>query len=157
MRRPSLALARRTALESLGSRSLCGILATLIAACGESGDARRPTDVVAQVSDDISTVVNVRWKTDEVSGGYVQYGPTEAMEDVDNAVEGCTLRVLDGEDAKAELDLVTGRAIVGAIQRRRAQRARIAQVLAADRNANGHRGNDRIGHSRTRRRQQRQE
>jgi hypothetical protein len=56
------------------------LLLALACACGDSEDARAPRDVVAEVSDDISTVVNVRWRTDEPSIGYVQYGPTEAME-----------------------------------------------------------------------------
>jgi hypothetical protein len=59
----------------------CALAAWLLAlGCGDSADPRAPRDVVAEVSDDISTVVNVRWATDEASIGYVEYGVTEEME-----------------------------------------------------------------------------
>ena len=57
-----------------------GILLALACGGGESGDARRPSAVLAQVSENISTVVNVRWTTEQASIGYIEYGPTEAME-----------------------------------------------------------------------------
>jgi hypothetical protein len=58
----------------------CGSWLALLTACGGSDDAGRPDDVVAEVSENISTVVNVRWTTSEPSIGYVEYGPSEAME-----------------------------------------------------------------------------
>jgi hypothetical protein len=69
------------------ARRLCGIpgaaLAVLFGGCGPSDDSTsvaRPKDVAAETTESISTVVNVRWTTDEPSVGYVQYGTTEAME-----------------------------------------------------------------------------
>jgi hypothetical protein len=58
----------------------CGTWFALLTACGGSDDAGRPDDVVAEVSESISTVVNVRWTTNEPSIGYVEYGPSKAME-----------------------------------------------------------------------------
>src|SRR5687767_1891071 len=64
---------------------LCLILAgslwllLLASACEEAQDPRAPRDVQAEVSDDIATVVTVRWTTDEPTIGYVEFGPTEAM------------------------------------------------------------------------------
>jgi arylsulfotransferase ASST len=54
-------------------------LAVLVAACGDSNDARRPSDVVAQVSEKIATVVVVRWTTSVPTTGYVEFGPTSAL------------------------------------------------------------------------------
>jgi hypothetical protein len=48
-------------------------------ACGDSVDPRRPAEVVAEVSPQISTVINVSWRTDEDAIGYVEYGTTEAL------------------------------------------------------------------------------
>lgn len=48
--------------------------------CDGSVDVSSPKDVAAEVAENISTVVNVRWRTDEPTIGYVQYGPTEVME-----------------------------------------------------------------------------
>ena len=57
------------------------ILAALwLAACGDDESPRRPRDVRAEVSENVATVVNVRWHTDEPSIGYVQYGPTPELE-----------------------------------------------------------------------------
>ena len=57
---------------------LAGVLA-IASACGESDDSRRPRQVAAEVSENIATVINVHWTTDEASRGYVQYGSTKAM------------------------------------------------------------------------------
>jgi hypothetical protein len=54
-------------------------LVTFAFACGDSADPRRPADVVAEVSPQISTVINVSWKTNEDAIGYVEYGATEAL------------------------------------------------------------------------------
>ncbi|HTV18344.1 MAG TPA: aryl-sulfate sulfotransferase [Polyangiaceae bacterium] len=57
-----------------------GALLTLCAlGCGDSVDPRRPAGVLAEVSPDITTVLNVSWRTDEDSIGYVEYGATEAL------------------------------------------------------------------------------
>jgi len=55
------------------------LVALLLGACGDSNDPRRPAQVVAEVSPDISTVIKVRWTTSEPTIGYVAYGPTEEM------------------------------------------------------------------------------
>ncbi len=57
-----------------------GAALLLTAACTDSDEATRPSDVAAELSEEISTVARVTWQTTEASIGYVQYGPTEAME-----------------------------------------------------------------------------
>jgi hypothetical protein len=54
-------------------------LALLVAGCGDASDARRPSHVVAQLSDQIATVVIVHWTTDAPTTGYVEFGPTRAL------------------------------------------------------------------------------
>jgi hypothetical protein len=54
-------------------------LALMLEACGGSPDARRPTDVVATVSDQIATVVTVRWTTAVPTTGYVEFGATAQL------------------------------------------------------------------------------
>ena len=55
-------------------------MVVLAGACGGgSPDAEAPTNVTAEVSATISTVVHVKWKTSEPSVGYVEFGPTQAM------------------------------------------------------------------------------
>jgi hypothetical protein len=73
--------------DGRAARAGCGIsgaaLAVLLCGCGPSDDSTsvaRPKDVVAEAIESISTVVNVRWTTDEPSVGYVQYGTTREME-----------------------------------------------------------------------------
>src|SRR5262245_38951689 len=56
----------------------CGLL--LASACDDSADSTQPRDVEAEVNESISTVVNVRWQTDEPSIGYIEYGPTQELE-----------------------------------------------------------------------------
>ncbi len=46
--------------------------------CGGSADPKRPSNVVAEVSDQIATVVHVRWTTDAPTTGYVEYGTAAA-------------------------------------------------------------------------------
>lgn len=61
----------------------CAAGAPLLAAvsgCGDTVELRRPMDVTAELSEDISTVVNVSWRTDAPAIGYVEYGTTEEME-----------------------------------------------------------------------------
>jgi len=48
-------------------------------ACGGSPDARRPASVVATVSEQIATVVTVRWTTSVPTTGYVEFGPTSQL------------------------------------------------------------------------------
>ncbi|HMI93709.1 MAG TPA: fibronectin type III domain-containing protein, partial [Polyangiales bacterium] len=48
--------------------------------CGDDPHPREPSQVEAEVSDDIATVVNVRWATGEPSIGYVEYGLSEKLE-----------------------------------------------------------------------------
>ena len=50
--------------------------ASLLAACGDSPDARRPVNVTAALSDQIATVVTVHWTTAVPTTGYVEFGPT---------------------------------------------------------------------------------
>jgi hypothetical protein len=55
-------------------------LAACLGACGSSSpDPDRPSQVVAEVSPTIATVVNVRWTTGNASVGYVEYGPTREL------------------------------------------------------------------------------
>src|SRR5690606_25787852 len=59
--------------------AILGLLA-LSSGCGDSGnDPRRPGDVSAEVSDSISTVVHVSWRTQEPTRGYVEYGKTREL------------------------------------------------------------------------------
>ena len=53
--------------------------ASLLAACGDSPDARRPVNVTAALSDQIATVVTVHWTTAVPTTGYVEFGPTGAL------------------------------------------------------------------------------
>jgi hypothetical protein len=55
-------------------------LLPLACACDEADDPRAPRDVSVEVSENIATVLAVRWATDEPTIGYVEYGPSEAME-----------------------------------------------------------------------------
>jgi len=52
--------------------AVASMLAPLAGACGS--DAELPTGVTATVSDDITTVVEVRWTTEDATAGYVEYG-----------------------------------------------------------------------------------
>jgi Arylsulfotransferase (ASST)/Purple acid Phosphatase, N-terminal domain len=56
------------------------LLVAFVCGCGDEPDPTAPSDVVAEVSATISTVVNVHWTTEKASIGYVEYGPTAAME-----------------------------------------------------------------------------
>jgi hypothetical protein len=54
--------------------------ALLLGACGsDAPDTRRPTDVVATLSDQIATVVTVHWTTSVPTTGYVEYGMTKQL------------------------------------------------------------------------------
>ena len=56
------------------------ICAALCLSCGPTEDlSTNPTDVRAEVSELVTTVVNVHWKTGTPSIGYVEYGPTEDL------------------------------------------------------------------------------
>jgi Arylsulfotransferase (ASST) len=54
-------------------------LCACLGACGDTANPKRPSHVVAEVSDKIATVVKVRWTTDEAAIGYVEYGPTPKL------------------------------------------------------------------------------
>jgi hypothetical protein len=56
------------------------VVAVALGACGENADPRRPSNVTAEISDAIATVVRVRWTTSDSSIGYVEYGATTALE-----------------------------------------------------------------------------
>jgi hypothetical protein len=57
----------------------CAILLLAAAACSDADAGQRPSEVSAEVSASINTVVKVRWKTDSPTIGYVEYGSTEAL------------------------------------------------------------------------------
>lgn len=60
--------------------AVIGAVAAL-GACATDPDAGiTPSDVTAEVSETIATVVNVSWSTEDPTVGYVEYGPTEDME-----------------------------------------------------------------------------
>jgi hypothetical protein len=48
----------------------------LLGACADGNNPTRPSQVVAEISSEIVTVVKVGWTTAEPSVGYVEYGPT---------------------------------------------------------------------------------
>jgi hypothetical protein len=61
-------------------RIVVATLSLFAGACGGSSpDPKAPTNVMAEVSLAIATVVHVRWTTTEASVGYVEFGPTQAM------------------------------------------------------------------------------
>ena len=65
-------------------KRVCGFvggltLALLCAACGDPADPMRPSGVIAEVSENIHTVVTVRWTTAVDTIGYVEFGPTREM------------------------------------------------------------------------------
>jgi hypothetical protein len=57
----------------------CTLLGGLALGCGSDDDAGAPSDVRAEVSENIATVVNVHWTTAEPTVGRVEYGPTSAL------------------------------------------------------------------------------
>ena len=62
----------RTALPaSIALLSLLG--------CGESDVLRHPSEVRAELTADVATVVRVSWRSDVTTVGYVEYGPTPEM------------------------------------------------------------------------------
>jgi hypothetical protein len=69
--------------RKLAGRGAIGMtlsLCALAAGCSDDdGGAASVTNVSAVVSDDISTVVHVRWTTETPSIGYVEYGPSEEL------------------------------------------------------------------------------
>jgi len=46
----------------------------MVLGCGESDAWREPSDVRAELAPDMATIVQVSWRTDEPSVGYVEYG-----------------------------------------------------------------------------------
>ena len=54
-------------------------LAAPVGGCGDSPDARGPSNVVATVSAEITTVVIVKWKTAVPTTGYAEFGPTAKL------------------------------------------------------------------------------
>lgn len=56
-------------------------LVPMVGSCTASNNSTPSdaTNITAKVSDDIATVVDVRWQTQEPSVGYVEYGLTEAL------------------------------------------------------------------------------
>lgn len=55
------------------------VLGALAWACGPADSGTDPTDVHAEVSERVHTVINVHWKTEMPSIGYVEYGPTRDL------------------------------------------------------------------------------
>jgi hypothetical protein len=65
-------------------RSSCfiGLCLASLAGCGgdeSNGESGDPSGVTAEVSEDITTVVNVSWTTSSETRGVVEYGPTEEL------------------------------------------------------------------------------
>lgn len=61
-----------------GYQRVCSWIALLaLWGCGDSAEPIRPTQVEAEVSEEVATVVTVRWTTERPTIGYVEYGPTE--------------------------------------------------------------------------------
>lgn len=59
---------------------LAWLLPALVLACGSELEPKRPSNVAVLPSAEIATVVTVSWHTDEPTIGYVEYGPSSAME-----------------------------------------------------------------------------
>jgi hypothetical protein len=76
---PSMRVAANDS-QSLIPLTLALVLAAGLPACGGGGgDARRPTNVAAEVAEQVATVVKVRWTTESPTTGYVEYGPTTTL------------------------------------------------------------------------------
>jgi hypothetical protein len=54
-------------------------VALVLIACGDASNPKRPSQVVATISDTIATVVKLRWQTSEPTVGYVQFGSTAGL------------------------------------------------------------------------------
>jgi hypothetical protein len=54
-------------------------LTLLLSGCSDAQDPKRPSNVVAELSEQVVTVVNVRWETDVATTGYVEFGPTREL------------------------------------------------------------------------------
>jgi hypothetical protein len=63
----------------LSLRACVVSVAALAWACGPTDVSNDPTDVHAEVSEHVVTVINVHWKTEKPSVGYVEYGPTREL------------------------------------------------------------------------------
>ena len=55
------------------------LVAALASACGPDETSTNPTDVHAEVSERVATVITVHWRTEKPSIGYVEYGATEDL------------------------------------------------------------------------------
>jgi hypothetical protein len=62
-------------------RGVAALIVLIAGGCGDADGAPAPVGVSAELSSSISTVVNVRWTTNEASIGYVEYGTSEALGD----------------------------------------------------------------------------
>jgi hypothetical protein len=63
-------------------RGCAALCFTLVFGCGEDAtepSADAPTSVEAEVSEDITTVVHVRWNTSAETAGFVEFGPTSEL------------------------------------------------------------------------------
>ncbi|HEY3495490.1 MAG TPA: fibronectin type III domain-containing protein [Polyangiaceae bacterium] len=56
------------------------LLPVFALACGSELEPKRPSNVKAALAPELATVMQVTWHTDEPTIGYVEYGPTAAME-----------------------------------------------------------------------------
>src|SRR5687768_11576507 len=62
------------------SASCALVVVSVAVACGPVDEENLPLDVSATISEDVSTVARVTWRTETPSTGYVEYGPTKALE-----------------------------------------------------------------------------
>lgn len=69
----------RTTKTRLLRRSGALALVVAVVGCGSGSDAKRPSNVAAEIADKVATVVKVHWMTETPSVGYVEYGATAAL------------------------------------------------------------------------------
>src|SRR5687768_15177284 len=71
----------RSVRQRLAASAAALAFAAFVAACGPTEEEldTNPTDVGAEVSERVTTVVKVHWKTAKPSIGYVEYGPTPEL------------------------------------------------------------------------------
>ena len=101
-------------------------LALLCAACGDPADPMRPSGVMAEVSENIHTVVTVRWTTAVETIGYVEFGPTHEM------TFHTPIEAAPAKDHKATLLGVQSLFVVAKLSKERQQRIELAVNITND-------------------------